>query len=130
VVSSILDSSALLAYLRSEPGYEVVDNAIEKGAAISAINFSEVAAVMIRDGQKPATVKSQLSGLELSVLPLEEDVAFGAAELVILTKPYGLSLGDRICFAMAKSLKVPTITADKPWAKIAKEIGVDIKLIR
>ena len=42
---SVLDASALLAYLRDEPGVEAVHQALEKRCAISAVNWSRPVAV-------------------------------------------------------------------------------------
>ncbi len=40
-MSVVLDASALLAYVRDEPGAEVVDQALEQGAYVSAVNWAE-----------------------------------------------------------------------------------------
>ena len=37
----VLDSSALLAYLLSEPGAELVKQSLAGSAAMSAVNFAE-----------------------------------------------------------------------------------------
>lgn len=44
----VVDSSAVIAALTSEPGHELVDAAIGDGAAISAVNLAEVVSVMVR----------------------------------------------------------------------------------
>ena len=44
----VLDASALLAVLNAEPGSVVVAIALRQGAAISAVNSSEVVAKLIR----------------------------------------------------------------------------------
>jgi len=41
-----------------------------------------------------------------------------AAILWAVTKPFGLSLGDRACLALAQTLNAEVITADKTWASI------------
>jgi len=50
------------------------------------------------------------------------------AKLRPLTKPLGLSLGDRTCLALAIDRECPVMTADRNWAKL--NIGVPIQLIR
>lgn len=39
---SVLDASALLAYLNEEPGAEVVEKALAAGTAIGTVNWAEV----------------------------------------------------------------------------------------
>ena len=50
--------------------------------------------------------------------------------MVAMTKPKGLSDGDRACLAPARHLGVPAVTADRPWAEIAGGVGVHMDLIR
>ena len=52
------------------------------------------------------------------------------APTVSMTKPKGLSEGDRACLAPARHLEVPAVTADRPWAGIVGEVGVRVELIR
>jgi ribonuclease VapC len=42
VNKSVLDASAFLAYLRDEPGAEIVENTLINGCYISIINWVEV----------------------------------------------------------------------------------------
>lgn len=42
----------------------------------------------------------------------------------------GLSLGDRLCLALAKVKARPALTGDRAWAEVADAIGVEILLIR
>jgi len=51
VPSSVLDASALLAYLQGEAGSEEVRDAIGEGAAISAANWAEVLSKLIEAGE-------------------------------------------------------------------------------
>ena len=55
-VSSVLDASALLAYLQDESGAEVVEEALARGSAMSAANWAEVLSKLAEAGQKPETV--------------------------------------------------------------------------
>lgn len=48
-----MDASALLAYLRDEPGGEVVGRALESGAFLSAVNWAEVLSKLAEGGQDP-----------------------------------------------------------------------------
>ena len=61
---------------------------------------------------------------------LTPDLALDAGAMIAHTRPYGLSHGDRACLALARHLDVPAVTADRPWAGIADEVGVRVELIR
>lgn len=123
----VLDASALMALLRREPGHDKVRSALAE-AAISTVNLSEVLtkAAEVPDGFE--TAKAFLQGLQLRVVPFEEQHAEIAAQLRLLTRSLGLSLGDRCCLALGLSEKTPILTADRGWAKL--ELGIDIHVIR
>jgi ribonuclease VapC len=42
----------------------------------------------------------------------------------------GLSLADRVCLALARSLASPAYTTDRLWQSWADDLGVDVQLIR
>jgi len=42
----------------------------------------------------------------------------------------GLSLGDRICLSLAKGRQARSLTADKAWKGIARELEVEVDLVR
>lgn len=60
--------------------------------------------------------------------PFDTDLALRAALLRNSTRPYGLSLGDRACLALARREGLPVLTADRSWAKL--DVGVEVVLIR
>lgn len=68
--------------------------------------------------------------LNLEGHDLSWELAEDAGTMIVATRPYGLSHGDRACLALARKLAVPAITADKAWAKVANEIGVEVEVIR
>ncbi|MCW6035912.1 hypothetical protein K4A83_06450 [Spirulina subsalsa FACHB-351] len=45
-----------------------------------------------------------------------------------LTKPLGLSLGDRACLALGLLLHQPVITADRQWNQL--DLDLEIRVIR
>lgn len=53
-----------------------------------------------------------------------------AAALRPLTKPFGLSLGDRACLALAQRLGVPVLTSDRRMADAAPASDLQIDTIR
>jgi ribonuclease VapC len=128
VSSSVLDASALLALLRGEPGSEQVRNAIAQGAAISAVNLSEVVAKLSDSGVPDAEIHQAIDPLRLETIPFDEELAYRAGLLRPLTRQLGLSLGDRACLALAERLGWPALTADQNWQRL--QLGITVQLIR
>jgi ribonuclease VapC len=130
-VTAVLDASAALALLRSEPGHEVVAERLQmRNVLMSAINYSEVVQKL---GQLGSTTAAEDAGalvtLGLIVVPFDADAAVRAAELWPVTRRAGLSLGDRACLALAAG--VPdgvAVTADKAWNTL--DLNVQVQLIR
>jgi ribonuclease VapC len=123
----VLDASALLALIWSEPGSDVVD-AVMEDAVISAVNWAEVVSKMQERGIDLEGARPLLDELSLEVMVFDQELAFAAGSLRMRSKHLGLSIGDRACLALAAHLSVPAYTADKSWAKL--EAGVEVKLVR
>ncbi len=128
--SFVLDASALLAYLRAEPGADQVISAIATGASMTTLNFGEVAGWFIRQGADEAYVRSLRARLVFPLIPFDDDLAIRAALLLPSTRSAGLSPGDRACLALASRSGVPALTADRIWAEIAEAANVSVALIR
>ncbi len=92
----VIDASALLAFLRSEPGAERV-GVVLSGAAISAVNWSEVVQKSIAHGLDHSGRRADLEVIGLHVEPFLPQDAEAAASLWTRTKNLGLSLADRAC---------------------------------
>jgi ribonuclease VapC len=130
---SVLDASALLAYLQDEPGADLVEGAIAGGATMSSVNLAEVLSLSAAHGVDPAAlvvglVERGLLGDAITVAPFGQDDAVRAAELRPATRKFGLSLADRACVALAQRLEVPVLSADTAWAHA--ELDVELRLIR
>lgn len=130
---SVLDASAFLAYLRDEPGAEIVENALIDGCYISIINWVEVLSKIVDLGESPDEIIKRLrnEGLlenSLEIIACNEEDAINIAKFRALTKSAGLSLGDRACLALGKRLNLPVLTADKVWTSLS--LGITINLIR
>jgi ribonuclease VapC len=123
----VLDASALLALLNSEPGSRIVEESLS-GAAVSAVNLSEVVSKLSERDMPAATIRTALEGLGLDVYPFDMDMAYSAGILRTATRGLGLSLGDRACLALGLLLSVPVFTADRSWKKL--NIGAKIRVIR
>lgn len=131
---AVLDASALLAFLRAEPGFAVVTKQLENGAYISAANWAEVLSKVSElgvDCQKLAhDLRTQgVLGGALIVAPLTEEDALTIGKIRIETKKSGLSLGDRACLALAIRMKARALTTDRTWLTI-KITGLKVEVIR
>jgi ribonuclease VapC len=131
--TTVLDASALLAYLQGEPGTDYVAIFLTQGTAMSAVNWAEVLSKLLERGKLPQVVTAQLRDLGLlgqaiQIYPVDEALALIIAELLPFTRAMGLSLGDRACLALALTLNLPALTADKAWSNV--DAGVLVQLIR
>jgi PIN domain nuclease of toxin-antitoxin system len=123
----ILDASAVLAYLFDERGGDLVLPELGR-SAISAVNWSEVVQRALGLGAWTESMRSEFESTGAQVLSVEPVHAERAALLREPTRANGLSLADRICFALAASRDRPILTADRAWAEI--DVGVEVRLIR
>ena len=122
----VLDSSAVLAALKKEPGGSAV-TPLFQSAAIGAVNVAEIHARLLSYGILPATSWGMIQRTGCEICPFTDDQARIAAELIAVTKPYGLSLGDRACLALAIERQAKVYTADSAWKGLA--LGIDIQVI-
>lgn len=125
--SCVLDASAVLAVLRSEPGAEKVLERLS-GAVISAVNFAEVLTALSRVNRFDDQLLTDLRNMLPDIRPFNAAQAHLVGQLEPGTRPSGLSLGDRACLALARQLSLPALTADQVWKRL--ELGVTVELIR
>lgn len=109
----VLGASALLAFLQGEPGADLVETALEEGAACGAANWSEVAATVRSRGADWGLASALLLSHELGLREVTVADAELAAELA--AGQGHLSLGDRLCLALAERLNCDVLTADRAW---------------
>lgn len=121
-----IDASALAALLFDERGAETVAEAIADGAAISTVNLSEVAKLLIDRDLDPDLLLAPVCD-QVAVESFSLADALYAASLYPNTRHAGLSFGDRACLALAKRLESVAVTAEHAWAQI--NIGVEVQLI-
>ncbi len=126
-MTTVLDSSAILALIWQETGHEIVTEALTD-AAISTVNLSEVYAKFIDRGVDTDTAGALLSALQIQVIPFDEAQSILAGKLRQDTRGQGLSLGDRACLALGSVLKGPVLTADRAWLTL--KVGTEITAIR
>lgn len=128
---TVLDASALLAYLHNEPGSDAVKEAITATAIVSSVNWSEVlskVADLGKDLDEFALACRALIGSGITIVAFDHEDALLAAKLRTQTKKLGLSLGDRACLALGRKLQLPVMTADRLWKQL--KIGLKILVIR
>lgn len=124
----VLDASAVLAWLRSEPGADQIDTVLD-GSALSTVNASEIAQKLLQHGTDGTWAIAELRDLGVVLTPFTDTDAITAAELWTPTRTAGLSLGDRACLALAHRLNKPALTGDQAWKGLDLD-GIEVQLIR
>ena len=125
----VLDASALLALLFDEPGAELVEQRLT-ASVISAVNLSEVMHKSLERGVGVETLRDDLEALGVGVLAFDGDAAEVAANLRLVTRAAGLSLGDRACLALARQLGLPAVTAGRTWEGLELPDPIAVVAIR
>jgi PIN domain nuclease of toxin-antitoxin system len=125
----LLDTSALIALLKKEPGYEEIEDIIAN-SAISSVNLSELVAVLARSGISDLDIDEMIKDIVPEIIPFCEYTSIKAGKLLTITKTYGLSLGDRACIATGDFYEMEIHTTDKAWLKVQSEITAKITVIR
>jgi len=125
----VLDASALLAMIKGERGAAKVAGVIA-GARISAVNYAEVISHFIHAGMPERGIDAMLDPLPIAVVPVDKALAQLAGRLRAVTAEAGLSLGDRVCLALALRDGLPAWTSDLAWKKVAGAADVKVVAIR
>lgn len=120
----VLDASALLCLIFQERGAERVEACLP-GARMGAANLAEVVGKLIDLGVDGKAAAQKIAELDLEIVPLDRRQAETAGHLRATTRGLGLSLGDRCCLALAETLDVTALTADRAWTGAPKHIAVE-----
>ena len=123
----VFDSSAVIALVRRERGWEKVNAALEN-SVISAVNLTESMTKLIRLGGESRLVERLLRALGLEVIPWDEELAWASRDLCPLAWTNGISFADRACLTLARHLDLAAMTADSEWKKPSH--GVHVFLFR
>jgi ribonuclease VapC len=129
VAGPILDASALITFLKAEPGADMVAAAIAD-TAIGVVNLAEVISYFAHLGMPEDAINAVLGPLPITLFPADPALARAAGQLRRLTASAGLSLGDRFCLALARQEGRPAWTADRAWLDVADLVGVKVRLVR
>jgi PIN domain nuclease of toxin-antitoxin system len=123
----VLDTSAVLAYLFDEKGTEQVEQLLEHSTClISSVNYAELVSKLVDKGMPLADAIAAIDNLELEFRVQDKPQAELNADLRPISKPFGLSLGDRACLALGMIENLPVVTADRIWEKLPSTISVKV----
>jgi predicted nucleic acid-binding protein len=128
---SVLDSFALIAYFRDEPGADKVEGLLHKAASdheslhMTEVNYAEVQYVIIRRNGLAGweIVADRLVALPISFHPVTRELADIAAKF---KASHPISLADAFAAALAKIENVELVTGDREF----KVVEGDLKKIR
>lgn len=114
-MATVVDASAVLAWLQDEPGSDTVESLLMEGI-IGAANWSEVLQKARQHGLEPEAVGRLLASFGLVVAEVTAADGERAARLWEPRSP--LSLADRLCLALGLRLGLPVATTDAAWTQL------------
>jgi len=123
----VLDASAFLAMANREPGAEAIAGLLQD-SVMSAVNAAEVIQKLAQKGMSLDDAEAYLRRFVGEVKSFTLAQATLTASLAPLTRQLGLSLGDRACLALGKTLNLPVFTANQRWTQV--DVGVAVELVR
>ena len=123
----VLDASALIALLLTEPGHETVEQHIAT-AAISAVNLAEVLAHTSRERISSRILLPKLEALGLTIVDFDQPQAVVVSDIREYARGHGVGLADCCCIALAMNRAWPVLTADRIWTTL--DFDIDVRLVR
>jgi predicted nucleic acid-binding protein len=125
----VLDSFALIAYFRDEPGADTVETMLvsagkkDNPVLMSDVNYAEVKySIVKKDGAAAWTEAAKvLQGLPIEFHSTTRALADTAADFKARFK---LSLADAFAAALAKERKAELVTGDLEFKPLEKEIRI------
>jgi PIN domain nuclease of toxin-antitoxin system len=126
-LTGVLDSSAVIAYLKGERGASMVRSII-RSTIMSTVNLAEVLQWGIRNGREIENLPERLYRTGLVFVNYTPLHALETGRLYPDTYFLNISLGDRACLGLAKTLGLPAYTADITWDQL--QVGTEVRLIR
>ncbi len=127
--AEILDSFALIAYLRDESGAADVEHLLleatknDSALHMSEVNYAEVKYSIIRKDGRPAWAKAAAA---LQALPIEfHPTSLEGAEVAADFKArFRLSLADAFAAALAKERRAALVTGDPEFRALGNEVKI------
>lgn len=126
-MSRIADSSLVLAVIYREKGWEKWLELLED-AHLSTVNLAEVQGKLVIAGMSGELAWEAATDSVSQVMLFDEEQARLTGDLIVRTREFGLSLGDRACLALGMVLGMPVYTADRSWERL--KVGVKVHVIR
>jgi PIN domain nuclease of toxin-antitoxin system len=123
----VFDSSAVLAVALNERGADRVLAAVPE-AILSAANLAEVLIVAERKGLESELVFAAVTNLGIEIVAIEAAHARIAAQLRRAYPALNLSLGDKLCLALALNRGAEVVTSDREMTKVG--MGLRVELFR
>ena len=128
--AKVLDSFALIAYFRDEPGAETVENLLvaagkkDSPLHMTDVNYAEVKySILKKNGTEAWTEAAKiLQGLPIDFHSTNRVLADIAADFKARFK---ISLADAFAAALAKEKKAELVTGDSEFKPLEKEIKID-----
>ena len=127
--AKVLDSFALIAYFRDEPGAETMEGMLVSAGKkdnplfMTDVNYAEVKySILKKDGAKSwAEAAKVLEGLPVDFQSTTRALADTAADFKARFK---LSLADAFAAALAMEKRAELVTADPEFKPLEKEIKI------
>ena len=123
-----IDASALLAFIFREKGADYVCGRLPL-CRISAVNLAEVASILSDRGASDFAISETLTELDIDCVPFDALQALVSTSLRRETRAFGLSLGDRACLSLARTLGIAALTADRAWREAGRAAEVEVDVI-
>jgi predicted nucleic acid-binding protein len=129
VPARVLDSWAVLCYLRGEEGSATMLDMLETAAAgsdrllLSVVNWAEVLSIVERTWGSAKACESEavIGGLPIERVDVDEPLAREAARL---KAHHPIAFADCFAAALARREKATIVTGDPEFRRLAKEVRV------
>lgn len=125
----VLDTSALLAYLRCEPGKDRIDQILTGSDYVCAMHAANVIELYYKTAEKsgPLDAEKLFQGFgEFGITVYEcMNTAFQLRCGVLKTIFPSLSLADTMVVALAEMLNGTVLTSDKEFDRVAELVRVE-----
>ena len=129
MAAKVLDSFALIAYFRDEPGAELMENLLVSAGKkdsplhMTDVNYAEVKySIVKKDGAAAwEEAAKTLQGLPIDFHSTSRTLADTAADFKARFK---ISLADAFAAALAKEKKAELVTGDPEFESLEKEITI------
>ena len=126
----VLDSYAILAYLKEESGYEIVLNRIEEanegksGLFMSVLNLGEVLYIVERERGlfKAQEVLALIDELPVVIESVDRELTLAAAHL---KAQCSIAYADCFAAALAQQKKAILISGDPDFEKVAEAVALE-----